>query len=263
MEKSVSRGELRLVFVDKDEGIAPGTYYGPVIYDNYIVECCVDGGGTIVINGAEFPVTVGQGYVLAPGDNVSLISDPVTSRTCLFCAIDGDKVDEVLDRAGINAASPYIPPSAFPEVQECISELLEMENDVDGGADLRRTAAVYRMLSALLREHTSVDKNIWVNRAIAIMETKYPEEITVADLARAVGLDRAYFSTLFKSVTGTSPYSYLTALRVRKACTLLQNTGLPVSAVAEAVGIDPQNFARIFRRITGITPSEYDRHTRP
>ena len=82
-------------------------------------------------------------------------------------------------------------------------------------------------------------------------------EMTVADLAAAVGLDRAYFSTLFKSVTGTTPYAYLTALRVRKACALLKSTNIPVSEVADAVGIDPQNFARIFRRITGKSPREY------
>ena len=247
----------RVIFVDKDNGIAPGTRYGPVIHDHFIIECCVDGGGTVIINDREFPVTVGQGYVLLPGDSVALVADPVRSRTCVWCAVVGDPVADALAAAGISGTSPYIPPSAFAEAKSIITEMLAMRDDSDGGADLRRTACVYRLLGALLRDRTTVDKNLSVNRAIGIMETKYPSPLTVADLAAAVGLDRAYFSTLFKSVTGTTPYAYLTALRVRKACALLKSTNIPVSEVADAVGIDPQNFARIFRRITGKSPREY------
>lgn len=247
----------RVIFVDKDKDIAPGTNYGPVTYDYFIFECCVDGGGSMVINGREFPITVGVGYALLPGDNVRLIADPISSRTCVWCAIVGDPVASVLAEAGISSHQPYIPPESFAEVKACITDLLNMRDDLDGGADLRRTACIYRLLAALLRDRTAVDKNLWVNKAIGIMETKYPFPLTVADLAAAVGLDRAYFSTLFRSVTGITPYTYLTNLRVRKACALLTSTDLPISSVAEAVGIDPQNFARIFRRVTGTSPRDF------
>lgn len=89
------------------------------------------------------------------------------------------------------------------------------------------------------------------------METHYNTELTVQGLADAVGLERSYFSTLFKNTTGLSPHYYLTKLRIQRFCTLLKNEDIPISLAAEYVGLDPQNFARIFKRETGKTPGEY------
>ena len=246
----------RLVFVDRDRDIPAGTHYGPVIFDHFVFECCVLGGGEIRLGEYSHDVGVGMGYVLFPGENIELLSDPVTSRACLWCAVVGNDVRDALAAAGITPENPIIPPAAFSEVKASISDLYKMRDESDGGAEYRRIANIYRILGALLRESPDQSTSIYVNKAIGIMETKYNQPLTVSGIAAAVGLDRAYFTTLFTSKTGSSPYTYLTNLRVKKACTLLL-TDMPVSAVADAVGIPPQNFSRIFRRIVGITPREY------
>ena len=251
-----TNNKTRLIFVDKDRDIPRGTCYGPVIYDHYIFECCIDGGGTVIQAEREISVTVGDGYVLMPGESITLVSDPVHSRTCLWCAVVGTDVGDALAAAGITAENPRIPDTAFTEIRAAISDLYSMRDDTDGGAEYRRTAHIYRILGALLRERAVRNNSTHVNKAIGIMETKYNQPLTVSGIAAAVGLDRAYFTTLFSEQTGSTPYAYLTAIRVRRACTLLA-TDMPISAVADAVGIPPQNFSRIFRRIVGVTPREY------
>ena len=89
------------------------------------------------------------------------------------------------------------------------------------------------------------------------METNYHENITVEDIAYEIGLDRSYFSTLFKTQTGKTPHAYLTSLRIKKACTLMMQVDLSVSEAAQSVGLDPRNFARLFKKETGKTPKEY------
>lgn len=254
-----ANNKTRLIFVDKDKDIPRGTCYGPVIYEHYIFECCIDGGGRVIQADKENEITVGDCYVLMPGESITQVSDPVHSRTCLWCAVVGKDVGEALTAAGINAQNPLIPPTAFPEIKAAISDLYSMRDDTDGGAEYRRTAHIYRILSALLREHTPKNNSTHVNKAIGIMETKYNQPLTVSGIASAVGLDRAYFTTLFSEQTGSTPYAYLTAIRIKRACTLLA-TDMPISAVADAVGIPPQNFSRIFRRIVGVTPREYSSH---
>ena len=246
----------RLIFVDKDREIPAGTHYGPVIFDHFVLECCVSGGGMIRVGENNHSVDVGRGYVLFPGESTELISDPVNSRTCLWCAIVGDDVRNAIASAGITPENPFIPATAFAEVKSAISDLYKMRDESDAGAEYRRTANIYRILGALLRESADKSTSVHVNRAIGIMETKYNQPLTVSGIANAVGLDRSYFTTLFTTITGSSPHNYLTTLRVKKACALL-SSGMPVSAVADAVGIPPQNFSRIFRRIVGITPREY------
>ena len=97
-----------------------------------------------------------------------------------------------------------------------------------------------------------------VAKAIGIMETNYPDSINIGDLARDVGLARAYFTTLFTEQTGLPPYQYLTRLRIRKACSLLADEpNRPVAQIAELVGMDPRNFSRFFKREMGISPLAY------
>ena len=249
--------EPRLLLCDKDRDIAPGAIYGPVIRDIYILECCISGGGSVIINDREYPFGVGDSYVLLPGDKVAHYADPKDSRVCLWCAIDGLRLGEIFTRAGVSGVAPLLPRSVFGELCEIMEEMLAMRTDNDAGAELRRTAAVYRILGAILRDKATTDKNIWVEKAIGIMEAKYNLDMSVSDLAREVGLDRSYFSTLFKSVTGMSPHAYLSSLRVRKACVLIKERGMSVSAAAEAVGLDSQNFARVFKRVTGKSPRDY------
>ena len=90
------------------------------------------------------------------------------------------------------------------------------------------------------------------------METNYAKELNVSRLAEQVGMARAYFSTRFKEETGMSPHSYLTQLRIQKACQLLEsNRDISVEEIACLVGADPKNFSRQFKQYTGKTPLQY------
>ena len=94
------------------------------------------------------------------------------------------------------------------------------------------------------------------------METMYHSRLTVSDIARSVGLERSYFTVLFKEHTGMSPHAYLNELRIKKACALLDGGECSVAIVAEKVGFEISGFSRIFKRATGMTPLEYKKRTK-
>ena len=96
-----------------------------------------------------------------------------------------------------------------------------------------------------------------IEMAIGLMEAKYHEHLNVEDIAKEVGLERSYFSVLFKEKTTVSPHKYLTSLRIRKACELIEKGNCSISEAASATGLDPCNFARIFKKETGETPLTY------
>jgi len=83
------------------------------------------------------------------------------------------------------------------------------------GVSLQLTACIYELLGVLVREKQSgISVEEWVDRAVGIMESCCHEPLSVAQIAKETGLERAYFSTLFKEKTGVSPHRYLTKLRI-------------------------------------------------
>ena len=251
------REEPILCYCDRDVGVSAGVRYGPVIRDIYIIECCTEGGGSVVINGREFALSAGSCFVLLPGDTV--IHTTSERRCGVWCAVDGNTVAGALAAAGITSESPFAPREAFFTVMRAIERMLSLRGESDPGAEWRRTACVYEIFGALLRTGRESGGNGSVQKAIGFMESCYHTRMTVGEIAARVGLDRAYFSTLFKSEVGRSPHAYLSSLRIRKACALLRETDTPISAVAEAVGLDMRNFARLFKSEMGTTPGQYRR----
>lgn len=83
-------------------------------------------------------------------------------------------------------------------------------------------------------------------------------DLSLNTLSQAVYLNPAYFSRLFKNVTGITLTEYLLQARIEAAQKLLLKPGKKIQDVALAVGIDsPTYFARIFKKATGYTPQEY------
>ena len=252
------REEPTICHCGRDENLKPGAVYGPVIRDIYIVECCTGGYGSVIINGTEYMLKKGDCYFLFPGDAVAHTAAKKEPREGVWCAFDGLEIGSVLRKAGITSTSPFAPSEAFFEITEIVRKVVDMKEENDAGADLRRTSLVYSILGCLMKYTSAVsDKNIWVKKAIGIMETNYHEDIKIEDIAFETGLDRSYFSTLFKAQTGKTPHAYLTSLRIKKACTLIEQQGFSVSQAATSVGLDARNFSRLFKKETGKTPREF------
>lgn len=90
------------------------------------------------------------------------------------------------------------------------------------------------------------------------MHRNFSSEITADQLAAMENLSQSRYRAAFRKATGLSPSEYLMGLRIRNACTLLEQTDLSVQEVAAASGYsDPFYFSRIFRKNMGLAPSEY------
>lgn len=82
--------------------------------------------------------------------------------------------------------------------------------------------------------------------------------ITVDDLARKALQAPRTFARNFQAAMGTSPHAWLTAERLRRACTLLENGHLSIDEVARRSGLgSPSNLRLHFRRAFSTTPTAY------
>ena len=89
------------------------------------------------------------------------------------------------------------------------------------------------------------------------MQTHFREKITLEELSEKAGYHPAYFSELFKKVTGENYVTTLSRFRVGHARTLL-SSGASVSDACFASGFGAlSSFFAAFRKICGVSPSEY------
>lgn len=95
-------------------------------------------------------------------------------------------------------------------------------------------------------------------RIIDLIENQLNENISLDDLAAAVGLSPFHFSRQFKSEFGVAPYAYVIRKRISKAQEILRQGRVPLKSIALDCGFsDQSHFCRTFRKIVGVTPARY------
>lgn len=96
--------------------------------------------------------------------------------------------------------------------------------------------------------------------AIAFIEDRLDREVSIADMAKNLGMSPFHFIRMFKKSAGVPPHKFYLARRVDRAKDLLRQSHLSISEVAEMSGFNgvPQ-LTRAFRKIVGTNPSSFRR----
>ncbi|MFD1955818.1 helix-turn-helix domain-containing protein [Paenibacillus thailandensis] len=114
---------------------------------------------------------------------------------------------------------------------------------------------VHRLLANSYRRQTA-HQDPRVNKVIKHIVDRYPEDLTIGELAKLVHLHPVYLGKLFKQQTGTSCKAYINRIRVNNAEMMLSAGGFTVSEVAERCGFqDVAYFSNVFKSVKGYPPS--------
>ncbi|WP_319558918.1 helix-turn-helix transcriptional regulator [Marispirochaeta sp.] len=96
-----------------------------------------------------------------------------------------------------------------------------------------------------------------VEQVINYMMEYYTQPIKLKELADVISVSPSYIGSIFKSVTGKSPITYLIEIRLHKAKELLLD-GHSVSDVAEEVGFnDLFYFSKCFKKFENLSPLQF------
>ncbi|MNH93231.1 putative response regulatory protein [compost metagenome] len=125
--------------------------------------------------------------------------------------------------------------------------------------ELRQTLELYTSdACVLIRERRSGKLRNLIERVQAIIEARYADNLTVADIGKEVYLTPTYVSLLYKQETGRTINDYVTQVRIKRAKELLHDPQNKFYDVCYAVGYaDPSYFTKLFKKMTGVTPSAY------
>ena len=96
-----------------------------------------------------------------------------------------------------------------------------------------------------------------VRAAIALMQARIEDPVSVADLAAEIGVSARQIERLFLRYLKTRPARYYLSLRVDRARELLLYSDRPILDVAVATGFtSTSHFSQWFRHFHGVRPSE-------
>lgn len=96
------------------------------------------------------------------------------------------------------------------------------------------------------------------NEVFDFIEANYNREITLSDVAQAVGYSPAYLTHRLKRETGRTVNRWIIERRIVEACSLLRNTKWSIEQIATTVGyLNVSYFFRQFRQYKGMTPKAW------
>jgi AraC-like DNA-binding protein/ligand-binding sensor protein len=132
----------------------------------------------------------------------------------------------------------------------------------------RRFESVLKLLHIFAQHLSMVSNQLLVHqqhaeppviaRAKAYILEHQGEDITLADVARAVNTSSFYFCKLFKKTTGINFTNYLSRVRIERAQNLLLNPSLRISEIGFEVGFQSlTHFNRVFKKIIGQSPTQF------
>ncbi|TPL46530.1 helix-turn-helix domain-containing protein [Mesorhizobium sp. B2-4-6] len=89
------------------------------------------------------------------------------------------------------------------------------------------------------------------------------ENLTLAALARELGVSRFHFCRAFKQSTGKTPHAFIAQRRLEKSSGMLRSTNLSATEIALECGFgSSSHFTNAFRQAFGVSPMEFRRRCR-
>jgi AraC family transcriptional regulator len=99
---------------------------------------------------------------------------------------------------------------------------------------------------------------VWLKQAHELINDRCDENVTVTEIADAVGIHPLHLARTFRKFFDCSPGEYLRKCRIELASNLLINSKKPLVEIALSSGFgDQSQFTRSFKQHTGITPAKF------
>ncbi len=254
--------------VQRQHGCESGAPRGPVVHDH-------SGLGVYIEGSARF--WMGRDYRLRAGD-VIIVPEGMAHYT---------KQSDGAQMLGLAMCTHCLPVgwgetfrAIFAEVRgggsavrrfDNPSELAKLLGRIEAelfaplrGSELMLNGLMYQLAAELDRADrvlpSGVDEvgSIVVMNALAVIERRAAEAVSLVDVAREVGRSPAHLASLVKEETGRTVVEWVTHARMAIARRLLTTTDDTIASVADSVGYaSPSHFHRTFRREHQVSPGAW------
>lgn len=240
-----------------------GHEFGPSTRNHFLITYVTEGEAILYMSDGNH--RFGRGDVLITFPGVSVHYKAIGNWSIKWVGVGSADLGMFLAKLGVSAKEPIVPLSSGARFEEILDEILAMPLSPypSQGMKLGRLLCELVEQIAAERESRLDPPTIRSNEILRYIAAHYTEDIRVGEIAEHYHLDRSYLERSFKRETGRSMRDVISGFRIRRAQTLLRETGYSVEEVAKRAGFrDRLYFSRFFREKFGMTPTEYRRASR-
>ncbi|MBL9107384.1 MAG: helix-turn-helix transcriptional regulator [Myxococcales bacterium] len=246
---------------------------GEPVTHSYAVLAYYTGGRSRVEQQGEWTVGPGDVMLVPAGEpHRTLEAQGLEMWGLAFCvscfAADGAaRLLEPFERVRDGAAAVVRVPEGRRAYLEGLLRELERVGGEVRGADDRLDAVQRSLLTLVLHEveraageapATAPTRSSVVADSLRFIERNCLRQLTLEEVAAAVGRNPAYVTSALTQATGRSAGEWIVSGRMAEARRLLLHSSERVDGIAERVGYaDATHFIRMFRRVHGATPAAW------
>ncbi len=212
----------------------------------------------LLLRDETIEIKKGEGVILAPGRPLCYTFSGVNGPLEYYWAhFTGSEAHSLLESTRLGESRLFKVQQSEDIIQR-FKELMSAFLVLDEWQANEAAGQLMALLSHLGRAAAADDERADIapiRRSLGYMNEFYAKALSVRELAAMEFMSPSRYSTIFRSIMGTSPKDYLIRLRMNNAMDMLDKTDLSVKQVALAVGYDdPLYFSRLFKKRAGISP---------
>ena len=240
------------------------------VRDGYHLHVILSGNGVLEANGCSARLHEGQLFLIKPGEKICYYPDPQNPWTYCWMSFGGALAGGMMREAGFEEGV-YILEShvEVDKFYRICSTALDTPQLTAAGA-IRRLGLTMQYIALAIESQERGNKNRnqkehrplykkqdYVRFAIDYIKNNY-STITLKDVSDYLGLNKNYFSDIFKQSQGITPNEYLLQVRMRLSSQMLANLTIDIQEIANSVGYsDSLTFSKAFKRFFGVSPRFY------
>ncbi len=214
---------------------------------------------TMTIDGKSYHIQQGQGAFVPPFATHSFTS--AEENRCHVLMFSKILVPYFMESLQYNAPQTHV----FPVSRSCMEIAEECLPHTKNAPDCITAQAVLAPLCLQIQKHCQFNKRTkplqdTLTIALEYMDHHFTEELTLTNVAQAIGVHPVTLSKLFSRHCGVNFNFYLQYLRCSHAANLIKSKQISFSDAALSSGFGSiRSFNRAFQSIYGLTPSQYRR----
>ncbi|HHX62885.1 MAG TPA: AraC family transcriptional regulator [Epulopiscium sp.] len=244
----------------------PEYSYDHKIPNEYHLHFVLNGKGIIDVNGILYPVQKDDIFIILKNVPFKYASDQYEPWEYIWVTFDGTQAENYLNYIGFTVNNPVISSAVptkvyFPTVQKMLDT-----NELTFANEIKRVGFLFKILGNLVEAQNTLknenkrydySSDAYVEYALQYIKYNY-DHITVNDIAKYIGINRSYLTSIFKKKLNVPPQKYLIDYKLKKAEILIINTNLSIQDIAAKVGYDnPLTFSKIFKQTYNLSPKNY------
>jgi AraC family transcriptional regulator of arabinose operon len=231
--------------------------------DFYLMMLCVEGCGTLCIDGNSFEIHKGDCMLCYSGVPVSYTSSKAQPWSLYWIHFDlkeNSPLFTFIQSLVITTKKPVMAVQNKLPLTELFEKIIDFNDTLPNDLQfcLQQNTFLTLLYTGLSVYVQKSIPNKYVATAIKYIGNNIGQKITINELASQVHLSRYYLAHLFQQSMNVSPAQYIIEERIRYGKALLVSSSLTISEIASKTGFDnAMYFSNTFKKHTGFSPKDY------